>query len=476
MLRIALVVPGAVSLGSYEAGALSALSGAISAHRGRVVVDVVAGASAGAITGMLFARTLLGGDVSDLERLWLERTDLAELLASGHVPGRPRAPLGTASLEGWASAQLGAGLGEPVQDEPIAFVVSMANLQGLGYRFSVRRDPDQEPIEIDTDTFADWKRFELSRFTDWTDPSLLDAVVSSAANAFAFAPVQIERRRDEYGPRLRFPVDADAAAFWYTDGGTIDNAPLGRALDALADPPDSDDSRLVLLLTPHPTKPPDRWPWDRDMPTFVGTALRAQAIQRSQSLFGDLRRLEKTNTHIAWRRRLAEALTTLPTEHRAELARIGREAAADRAGLRGETVPTLSDDEAVAALLDTATGTRGKIPIDLAIVSPDLEPGTTPEELLAGEIAGHFGGFASADARAADFGLGYRHMAMWWELRRVFVPSEGFDPLPPHPDRRDQVPPMGSFAIGDIGLTRLVGWGTRLGWRYLRELARALRG
>ena len=44
---------------------------------------------------------------------------------------------------------------------------------------------------------------------------------------------------------------------WYTDGGTLDNEPLGRALDLVAEAQDSDQvSRLHVLIHPHPTGAP----------------------------------------------------------------------------------------------------------------------------------------------------------------------------------------------------------------------------
>src|SRR5258705_260935 len=50
-LRLALVVPGAASLGAYEAGALTALLRIVRASGGRVVVDTIVGASAGPVGG-----------------------------------------------------------------------------------------------------------------------------------------------------------------------------------------------------------------------------------------------------------------------------------------------------------------------------------------------------------------------------------------------------------------------------------------
>ncbi len=61
-LRISLTIPGAVSLGAYEGGALAALLVACQKLGEQVVVvDSIASASAGSITGLLSARALPRG-------------------------------------------------------------------------------------------------------------------------------------------------------------------------------------------------------------------------------------------------------------------------------------------------------------------------------------------------------------------------------------------------------------------------------
>src|SRR6266702_6004169 len=93
-LRLALVIAGAVSLGSYEAGALTALLKSVWASDGRIVIDTIVGASAGSITGLLLAHTLLTGNgLEDQRKLWVDETDLRLLLKGSYMSGRPRAPV-----------------------------------------------------------------------------------------------------------------------------------------------------------------------------------------------------------------------------------------------------------------------------------------------------------------------------------------------------------------------------------------------
>ena len=62
--------------------------------------------------------------------------------------------------------------------------------------------------------------------------------------------------------------------------------------------------RLFLLVHPHPDDPIGPWPHDGGMPVFGQSSLRAFNMQRSQSVYQDLLRLEKYNGRLQWRRRL----------------------------------------------------------------------------------------------------------------------------------------------------------------------------
>src|SRR5690242_6213347 len=84
-LRIALSLPGEASLGSFQAGAVSALLVALREvnHRaaGAVRLDVITGASSGALTAVLAARALLGGQdpIAPLRRAWVSEPSLDAL-------------------------------------------------------------------------------------------------------------------------------------------------------------------------------------------------------------------------------------------------------------------------------------------------------------------------------------------------------------------------------------------------------------
>ena len=498
-LRIALVISGAVSLGSYEAGALTALLGLIRSSGGQMVVDTIVGASAGSITGLLLAHALVaGGGTEDEETLWVNETDVELLLKGRADPDRPRAPLSPSLLVEWARTRLTRPSGSPLQRDPVYLVLSVANLQGLTYRMLMRDEA------IRADTYRDAATFVLDPDTTgdrWEQA--MRAAVASSAHAFAFSAVWLDREREEYPPEIVW--NAGQKGFWYTDGGTVYNEPFGMALDALYSPEDlhlpprgpfGENDRVILLVHPHPDDPISAWPPGGQQPVFGQSSLRAFGMQRAQSLYQDLLTLEKYNGRLYWRDRLQQEMEAHGLSDEEWVRKLAEEATRDRAWRRALTKKTADPVEQTASagstgqappplqvLLDAATGTAGKHPAWVEVVSPDLDPrvkeGTaTIAELLAGERMGHFLGFADVRARRSDFRLGYENFRLWWHGDDA---AEGFRDRCDLPDL--EVPardwpagwePFGNFNLGDVPLGRRLRWGIRLLWRYYREV-RALR-
>ena len=89
--------------------------------------------------------------------------------------------------------------------------------------------------------------------------------------------------------------------------------------------------------------------------------------------------------------------------------RLGRPAGPAGAALTGTA-------DAVGALLRRVAGVSGRQPTDVEVISPLLLPETkdhSVEQLLAGEVLAHFGGFLDLDARVSDFDLGYLSTQQW---------------------------------------------------------------
>ena len=193
------------------------------------------------------------------------------------------------------------------QREPIQLSMALANLAGLSYALPIidRASPMQ------ASTFLDWYSIKL---TNDLDPAkyleLAQAALASGANAVGFPPRQLDRSADRgsYSGLEGFPADG---RFWYTDGGTVDNEPLGRTID-LAQSVGSDDDRVFLLIHPDPAAttvtPSPAWTGDSPQPSWLHAGTRAFSIGRIQTIFEDLKRLEKTNSYLEWAKAIPAAV------------------------------------------------------------------------------------------------------------------------------------------------------------------------
>jgi Patatin-like phospholipase len=465
-LRLALTLPGGVSLGAYEGGALAALLVAVQHLDGQVVIDGIASASAGSITALLAARCLLRGadPVALMTAAWVDADGL-EAMRTHDVSS----PLSPEVLSGLATALLGEGGvpdGPVHQPEAIRISMTLASLGGLSYQVASL----ERGTAVDAGTFLDWYDVTLEAasgpeaYVRAAEPAL-----ASAANALGFPPRLLDRSADEGAYRnagiLNFPA---TGRFWYSDGGTIDNEPLGRTIEmttgAEAGAGAGQGERLLLLIHPDPPVPTRGgiW-WDPDeRPSWTRTLLRCQHIAQAQSIYDDLRQLEKVNSRLRWSALLSEALARGLEEGLSGLAaddqaavrsavaaalagaldQVERDRAAihrleerdvpepaARAALGAALAPGDDLGGAFTALLRLATGLAGKRTVHVDVVSPliDAAAGPSAEDQLAGEFLFHFGGFLDRRFRQSDFALGYRNLRTWLGpgLRRAGIDPDG---------------------------------------------------
>lgn len=204
---------------------------------------------------------------------------------------------------------------EARQERPIALHVALTGLQGLTYPISgLRRD---RPVT--GATYADWGRFQLQpgggvdQVVEPEGRAPLDFVLASAASPGGFAPRLLDRRSDEDGYRSRgidnFPPSGH---LWYTDGGLLGSQPLGRVLAAGRGLHEREEGakRINVLINPRSEAPAgsEQWSDPEFAPTWQSGLSRGLAILSEQSLFDDLRRIEKENSRLEWAEQLLEAL------------------------------------------------------------------------------------------------------------------------------------------------------------------------
>ena len=262
--RIALVVSGGVSLGSFEAGALTEILFQLErlnrqARRQAYVVDVITGGSAGAVTGALVARLLLGGIDARTRNLlhdvWVDSIGIEQLVDG---PADGRSLFSDKHLSAIARRVFGTGPGalpfpqEPmsIAGEPLHLWFSLSNLVGLNYQY-----PPAAPAadRLRMTEAADGFGVTLSRRGRQPWARVAAAALASGAHPAGFSPRRLRRRLREY-PGIDPTINrwlARGGRPAYYDGGIFNNEPLGPAIrlarqidGALA------SDRLFLMVDP----------------------------------------------------------------------------------------------------------------------------------------------------------------------------------------------------------------------------------
>jgi hypothetical protein len=469
--RIAMMLPGAVSLGAYEGGALAAVLTAVQAADGDLVVDAISSASAGSVTALVATRALLHGanPVDLMIATWVELPSLAKLKTHN-----PASPLSMQHLREAATRLLGTSQvpdGTPNayrQQESIRLSMALTALGGLSYRLvSLREDGSGAPMTttVSAETFVDWYTTTLASTA--TTEDLLGAVagaLASASTPIGFPAALLDRSKDsiaiaQYAANGLVNPTNDWH-IWYSDGGDIDNEPFGRVLDLIEDTSTaSDDDRVIVLLETEPSIPVwgGKWfdPDSSHVPTWTSTLRRVGHIQKLHNYYDDLRRLEKTNSRLKWietvashlESSLVEATSKLTAEDRTAVQSAIASALRDasdaidvdkqqlRAAITARTssppapeASTAPEPPTILEVLEQAAGLHGKRRVVVEIISPDLDPNDhrPASDKLAGEFLFHFGGFFDEQLRQSDFALGYRNASTWltgWLRGRVHNPD-----------------------------------------------------
>lgn len=491
MRRLALVLSGGVSLGTFQAGVVDELlfllgevdrrAGELGREDLRVVPDVVTGASAGAMTGALAARAILQHDErrANLHRAWVEEASLPRFLAR---PPR-NALLDPEALRDMADRFLGVRPGEPVAPPPFApdalhAAFTLANLTGEDWVLPVRHPGADDVLAT---FFSHVRRFRLPREEAdgaegrrprgglesarrrWRE--LAETALASGHFPLAFPPVRLDGEGD---PRAASAAPEDGYTF--VDGGLFNNAPLRPAIELARrlDGGEVDPERVFLLVDPHLSRSA------RDAELGPDTPLNAQATRIVEAIRGESSALDwlrtlRTNRELEWRDRAVELVAgMLPEEGDPRLAeqvarlrevagevveekrRIHGEAAygpgyleeaLERTRLRhlprlgarlGDAGGAVDGDRAEAAtlaifLLNAVGGLDRKTSIQADVIH------ARPEETAGDRLRG-FAGFFCRDWRESDYRLGRRKARA--RLPRILgVEDLGPFPAEAHPHR-----------------------------------------
>jgi predicted acylesterase/phospholipase RssA len=285
--RVAITIAGAVSLGSYEAGVVYELLEAIRLHNEavdkagstensdeKIFVDVITGASAGGMTAAMLAQWLMfrgsamsGVDSNPLYYAWVKRITLKGLVRLGRNEPKWHSLLSSNLIAEIGKEMLVDPMTNPPTGPhpclepgaPLRVGIALTNMNGIDYVIPIEGSKDEG---FNYTRSVDQRLFTvLPRSTDgpglvtpdgktsaatWQD--LRDAAVACGAFPFAFRPRQMKRNENEFVNsvtplwpgkatsrmsgttfvNLRSPQRWD---FAYTDGGVLQNQPLGVAKD-----------------------------------------------------------------------------------------------------------------------------------------------------------------------------------------------------------------------------------------------------
>lgn len=435
-LRIGLSLPGGIAPGTFEAGAVCGLLAWIqeanALHADTVLVDVIAGASAGALTGLLAARVLLAGDdpVAVYRQAWIAAPSLRALRGTGH-----RAPLSLRPARAVAQRLLFA----PTQPEsrsrqavPVTLNIALGCLRGFTREIPSVPDPGQKLLFAE---YLDWSSYELkgvptdggSEAEQWT--RAIDSAIASASHPAAFRARVLDRNhfRNEYlaSGVTNLPAHEADLRLWYTDGGLLDNEPLGRCVDVVSERDGAQlQSRLVMLVRSSGRwpPPPENRAWSgRGRPRWIQTLVRALDLIATQATGRDLLRVQEVNAQLRWTKNVATMIASRMDEdeqtrshlqhlladiekQRTAFARMTRRPVA--AAARNHRTMA----ELIEAVLKSASGLTGKQCVEVAVAPlGDASPDRSAQA-FNGLLA-----FIERPQREDHFAAGYWAMMRWIE-------------------------------------------------------------
>lgn len=314
--------------------------------RTRVVVDVIAGTSAGGINGVCLAKGLAHNrSVDGFRDLWFEKGDIDGLLsAPGWVPGRKlkfawvalhalkQSPLrgdlmarwiydAFQTMDGTSSTPAGIDTLMP-EGHKLELFVTATDFYGYG-----RQVPFTDPNPIQDRRHRHVLGFRYGGddgrddFDGKSNGALTLAARVTSSIPGAFPPVSFEDLREWLGDER--PVDFKdidrrffrlyelakfpAAWTWFVDGGVLDNKPFGPAIEAIRErPADVQVDRRLLYLEPDPGV--GLSPTQREKPTMVQAALGGlTGLPRSEPILDDLVEVGALNERV---RRIQDIVET----------------------------------------------------------------------------------------------------------------------------------------------------------------------
>lgn len=455
--RLAITIAGAVSLGSYEAGAMYEVLDALAQHNSwaddtrhpecRIEIDILTGASAGGMTaaitayGLLFESPKLSQPYDNLlYNAWVQDIDLSVLLDRKKDEDVTHSILSSDCIVGISQKYLTPST-PPAHPQPhpalardraLKLGLAMSNLNGVDY--------SRPTMSGGSFTYTRW----LDQFMQILDPSsgyqpgtweaIRGAAVACGAFPFAFRVQDVVRNIADYlsSPFLARSLWAGKPSrpFTYTDGGVFQNEPLGMAKNFVDELPDGhldSSDRAYLFIAPKPKRSDEDGAFQTQVANYKTLVLALATAIFSQSEFQDWAMAESVNDRIQhldylavqlqklYLDRILDPATTRPLTTALLETMFTREGHLDRAGLlaaRQQLVSQYSQEMASFGNAATAEAWRD------ALLVLELAAGLHEKDemyiydfvadptLLAGGALFAFTGFFDVSYRKHDYDYG----------------------------------------------------------------------
>lgn len=305
--------------------------------RTRVLVDIIAGTSAGGINGICLAKAIARNvSLDPLRDLWFTHGDINGLInvpplpmkLDRLVPKRLRTPLTLARLGIRSPGQ------EPLRGKEMCQWIHTAfadmerkrpqapnTLVTSGHRLQLyvtitdffgydRQVPDTDPNPIRDRRHRHALQFSYADGDDdfGDDAGLTFAARTTSCIPGVFPPVSLDKLAEWIGPehvdvealtsryfRLYELADESPSNTWFVDGGVLDNKPFGWAVDAIRDQPASHEvTRRLVYIEPDPNvaraeQDPDGSPRKHEAPNMLAAVLGGlSGVPRSEPILDDL--------------------------------------------------------------------------------------------------------------------------------------------------------------------------------------------
>jgi patatin-related protein len=314
--------------------------------RTRVVIDIIAGTSAGGINGIALAKALAHDLPQDpLRSVWLERSDVRRAITPAAARVIPFLPLklgtwmiwsalkrrATPPLDGdlmfkWIVEALGSMDAEE-QDgrtlmppmHTLELFVTVTDLYGYS-----RRVPIYDPKRVSDLRHRHALVFSYGPKGDHLDrahnPELAFAARATSSFPGAFAPISLANieknvpgwaggesfRREAWS--IYALSNAEVERAYFVDGGVLDNFPFRHAIDAIRTRPAAlEVDRRLVYIEPHPEGQPE--PSGGGPPTMRSTVWAGLSrIPRREPVLDDLLAVRELNDRVERVREIVRAM------------------------------------------------------------------------------------------------------------------------------------------------------------------------